>query len=269
MRNRLVFCVIAISFLASCQKELTNEGLPEFCAVTSIKVTDGTTNAITAMYTFEYDSFLLKPSKLKYENFPKGISRTLSPTYAGDSIYLGARGFITLDNSGKISILNETNSFPGIENGDYYYTYNNVGRMEQKLLDDGVDDASRTNFTYNNDTLVSYKQDIPGYVQGLSASLTYSNTLQVKAFPELATLEIFPELMLYMPCIKLGKLTSAPLAQIISTKATSGSETNTTTTYSNYTLTQEGWLSSFETSTVVDGQKAVKTVYNFEYQCIK
>lgn len=269
MRNKSVLSslIVCCFLFCGCQKELTDQSLPEFCGVTSVTVTDGTTNTVTAVYTFTYDTVIHKPSILKYQNFPKGISRTINPTYTGDSIYLGSTNFITLDGTGKISILNERNSLPGINNGDYYYEYNTQGQLEQKLLDNGIDDAARTNFTYKNDTLVAFRQDIPNFQQGLSASLTYSNTLQLKGFSEFAAVEIFPELLLYMPCIKLGKLSSTPLAQITSNIAEPSS--TSASNYGNYILTQEGWLSSFEVTTPVNGQKPIKTIYSFEYECYK
>jgi hypothetical protein len=261
--------ILLVVLVSSCQKELDIEDLPKFCGVSSITIIDGKTNAVTAVYSYEYDSFLLKPSKIIYENLSNGVTRTVKPTYAGDSIYLGGQGFITLDNSGKVSILNQANNMPGIDNGDYYYTYNNQGRIEQKLLDDGVDDAKRTNFIYTEDSLTGYRQDLPGHSQGLLATFSYASKLQLKGFLELANVEVFPELVLYLPCIKLGKLPTHPLSQIISARSVYGTLPKITVDYNNYTLTQEGWLSSFESNRNQEGGGTTKTIYKIDYLCTK
>lgn len=259
--------VVAVLFLTACQKEITEEALPEFCALSSITLRESSNGPVIARYSFGYDSLLRRPNLLQYQHYTHGVTRTIRPVYANDSIRLGADGFIALDRSKRVTLLRETNGLSGIDNGEYYYDYNTNGQLAQRTFDDGINDIKHTNYTYTNDSLSSVLQDYMGYQNSLTASPSYYTPQKLNGFGEYAFLEIFPELLLYMPCLKIG---NAPLWPLSSVKTEidvpSAPIPSYTTTYSNYTFTPEGWISSFETKAGKTGTP-VSTIYEFDYYC--
>jgi hypothetical protein len=270
MKNKIIlFCIAAIS-LGSCQKELTDDNPPVFWAVTGITVSNADIKEVVAQYNFEYDSVKRQATMMNYQNFSLGVSRTIYPLYSKDTVYLGQDSYLTLDPSKRVKILTEFNARPGIANGDYYYNYNGQGQLEERLLDDGMGDAIRTTFNYNNGDLVKYKQDFKGYPLANSSTLSYLTAPKINGFGQYSLLEVFPELLLYMPCLSIGKPVSYPVSQIDSQVDIPGSPANSfITLYSNYTLTPEGYISTYQTKVQVGLALPVNTLYEFTYRSFK
>jgi hypothetical protein len=270
MRNSpILFCVLALLLLSSCQKELTEEGgAPTFCNVASITVKNGGGNVIE-LYEYEYDSVSRRPTRLRYQNFEAGTSKIVTPVYSADTVYLGLNTYLTVDASKRIKKLSEFDPPQGLIEGDYYFTYNSNGQLTERLIDDGVNDAYTTSFNYNNNNLVNFSEDVPGFPQPIPSTVAYGSSPELKAYTQYALLELFPELLLYMPTLQLGKISPLPIATVESTLELPGSPlpVTVTTTYDNYTLTQEGWLSTFQSKTVAGGSTVTSASYQFQYRC--
>ena len=204
---------------------------------------------------------------LRYQNLEVGTSKTIYPTYSNDTIYFASNSFLTFDASNRIETLTESDPTPG-KDFTYYYTYNSEGYLNQRLIDDGVNDAVRTNFTYSNGNLLSFKQDYGGFPQSLSANVSLATSPGIASFKQLGLIQLFPELLLYMPAVQLGKIASSPLSNIQVDITPANAPTDSfANVYSNYSLTAEGWLSSFQTDVVVNGIPESTIKYEFEYKC--
>lgn len=268
MRKKLLpFLFSAIILLCSCQKELTDEGQPGFCHLSGITVKDEAGN-ITSVYQFTYDSILRRPTLLYFEDFTSGNTKTIFPSYNKDTITLGSNSYLTLDASRRLKTLVEFNGTQGIYNADFYYTYNSEGQLSERLIDDRVNSALRTNFTFTNGNLTSFKEDLPGYPQSITGILSYAASPIIAGYSQYALLELFPELLLYMPLFQIGKLPNTPVTSLKADINVPGFPISSINiTYSNYSLTNEGWLGAFETSTVVSGSSPVISKYQFHYKC--
>ena len=269
MRNKLLlFCISAVIIFSSCQKELAEEGLPTFCTVSSITIKNATGN-VTAVYEYEYDSVLRRPTKLSYRDFELNITKEVVPVYSGDTVFLGLNSYLVIDPSKRLKKLTEADAAQGLINGDYYFNYNSSGQLSERLIDDGFNDAFRTNFNYTNENLTDFTEDVPGIAQPVSSTVTYGNSPQIKANAQYTMLELFPELLLYMPLFQLGKISSLLIATVASDVTVPGSPlpVTITTSYTNYTLTSEGWPSAFESKTTVGNTTAASASYEFQYRC--
>ncbi|MES2645675.1 MAG: hypothetical protein V4717_02280 [Bacteroidota bacterium] len=267
MKARLILgCLVTIAFLTSCQKELKEEDNPTFCNVSTITIKNGNSK-ITAKYSYEYDSVTRRATMLKFQNFESGAIKIIYPTYSGDTVFLSQKGYLVLDASKRLTALQDPNA-PGGKNLSYFYSYNSQGSLEQRLMDDGVNDVLRTNFSYTNGNLTGYKQDYAGFPQSLAATIELNTTTNVTGFNQLALLDLFPELVFYLPTFQLGKISDFPLSKIqANIGVTNLPASSFVNTYNNYTLTPEGWLSSFQTDEVIVGVPESTTSYSFEYNC--
>jgi hypothetical protein len=267
MKNRVIlFCILAVSGVA-CQKELTDDGGPAFWALTDVIVTDVNTKAVLSKYEYEYDSISMKASKLLFQNPVTGATRTIYPSYSTDTVFLCTNSYLVVDASKRVKQLSEFNARPGVVNGEYFYDYNGEGQLQERLYDDGATDAIRTTFNYNNGDLVQYSQDFKGYPLANTASLTYLNTPRILGFGQYSLLEIFPELLLYMPCLSIGRSVLYPLSQINSEVSLPAPPMPPYTTYySNFVMNAQGYVTSFETSVQIGTNPVVKKHYEFTYQ---
>ena len=271
MKNKVIlFCILAVSSVA-CQKELANDGGPAFWALTDVTVSDVNTKAVLSTYRYEYDSITMKATKLVYLNNVQNVqggTRTIYPSYNADTVFLGTGSYLVVDASKRVKQLSEFNARPGVVNGEYFYDYNGEGQLQERLYDDGgVTDAIRTTFNYNNGDLVQYSQDFKGYPLANTASLTYLNNPRILGFGQYSLLEIFPELLLYMPCLSIGRSVLSPLSQITSEVSIPGPPTpRYTTLYSNFVMNAQGYVTSFETSVQIGTTPVVKTHYEFTYR---
>jgi len=255
-----------LTILNSCQKELAENNLAAFCGVSSVILKDGSGN-IKARYDYEYDSLLRRPTMMRYQNFQSGTSKTIYPTYSNDTVYFSQGNYLTLDASKRIKFLAEPTPVPA-NYLNYYYTYNSNGNLDQRLLDDGINDALRTNFFFDNGNLSGYKKDYAGVPQSLSADITTATAPKITGYNQYAFFEIFPELLLYMPVLQLGKMPAFPMSAIeTSIENTGGSSPAYTTNYSNYAVNAEGWLSTFETNMTVNGVPGSTVKYELAYTC--
>jgi len=258
--------ISSLAILSSCQKELSENNITAFCGVSAVTLKDGNGN-ITARYDYQYDSLLRRPTMMRYQNFEAGTSRTVYPTYSNDTVFFAQNSYLTLDASNRIKTLTEPTQAQANQI-DYYYTYNSNGNLDQRLLDDGINDAVHTNFSYNNGNLAGYKQDYAGVPQSLSANITTATTPKISAYGQYAFVEIFPELLFYMPALQLGKMPAFPISAIETSIETTGNPyPSYTTNYSNYTVNAEGWLSTFEVNMTLNGVPGSTIKYELAYTC--
>ena len=267
MKGKLILsCFISILMLSSCQKELGEENVIPFCALTSV-VLKNKAGAITARYNYQYDSITQRPTLLQFNNLTNGTSTTINPTYKNDTIFLAQNSYLTLDASNRIETLVDPNAAGG-KNLSYYYTYNSQGQLNQRLIDDGINDALRTNFNYTNEALSTINQDFGGFPQSLSATVSLLTAQKLNGFSQFSVLEFFPELLLYLPSFQLGKITSFPLSEVeVIVAIPNLPAASFTNKYTNYSFTPEGWLSSFQSDVVVNGVTESTIQYEFEYKC--
>lgn len=267
MKGKLILsCFIAVLMLGACQKELGEQNAIPFCALTSV-VIKNKAGAITGRYSYEYDSITRRPTLLQFNNLINGTSKTIIPTYKNDTIFLAQNSYLTVDASNRIETLVDPNAAGG-QNLSYYYTYNSQGQLDQRLIDDGINDALRTNFVYTNDTLATINQDFAGFPQSLSAAVSLFTAQKLTGFNQFSVLELFPELLLYMPALQLGKITSFPLSEVeVNVAIPTLPPDSFTNKYSSYSFTPEGWLSSFQSDVVVNGVTESTIKYEFEYKC--
>ncbi len=270
-KHNFFLCVVLAIAGISCQKELDRVATPTFWAITNISLTDADSGTVLGVYDFTYDSLLRRATRLNYVSPVQRISKEIYPLYGKDTVYLGTNSFIALDRSKRITLLSENNAASGIQNGDYYYNYNDLGHLKERLLDDGVSDALRTTFNYDNGDLVQYHQDIKGFPLANTAALTYSTDQpRISNFSQYSLLEIFPELLLYMPCFNMGKLVLYPLSKIDSQVSIPAPPTPPYTTYyKNFVMTAEGYISSFETMVQIGTNPPVNKHYAFTYKSFK
>jgi hypothetical protein len=269
MKGKLLLTgLITIAFLTSCQKELKKEetDASAFCSVSAITISNGNSK-VTGKYTYTYDSISRRATMLKFQSFEANTTKIYYPTYSGDTMFFSQKGYLILDASKRIKLLVDPNA-PGGKNLAYYYSYNSQGKLEQRLIDDGFNDALRTNFSYTNGSLSGFKQDYAGFPQSLAAIVSLNTATTITDFNQFALVDLFPELVMYLPTFQLGTITEFPLAKIeANIGITNLPASNFVNTYGNYTLTAEGWLSSFQTDEVIVGVPESTTKYLFEYKC--
>lgn len=265
--NKLTLGLLLLTLLNACQKELDDQILLKYCAIESLTLKDGNTGAAFAVYNYEYDSINRRPIVLRYTDLVSGESRLLAPTYADDTIYLGSN-YLALDAGKRLVTLSETNAITGLSNGKYFYTYNSEGFIKERILDDGVNDAENTLFSFSGGTVSGYTQDFVSVPNAFNSSISYLSFPAYADFGQFAMYDIYPELMLYMPCFRIGRTPLFAMSAIKTAVAIPGSPiTAIDFNYSNYNLTIEGWPSSFESDVLVNGVSAYKTKYEFTYRC--
>jgi hypothetical protein len=267
MSSKLLLAALFLSMVSSsCQKEISWDKDVKFCGVSSITIRDGR-GIITEKYEYQYDTILRRPNMFRHKNMITGATTTIFPVYSRDTIYLGSNNFIIVDASNRIKTLTENDPVSG-NTLTYYYTYNSLGYVDQRLVDNGIDDASRTYFSYDNGSLSGYKQDYQGYPQALSAVVSYQQTTRLSGYYEYSLVELFPELLFYLPGVQLGKSSGYAIQQVEKTLNTNSlPAVSVTDTYSNYSVNSEGWLSAFQTDIMLSGTPGSTSKYEINYQC--
>jgi hypothetical protein len=204
----------------------------------------------------------------RHKNLVSGATTTIFPVYSKDTIYLGESNFIIVDASNRIKTLTQQDPASG-KTLTYYYTYNSLGYVDQRLVDDGISDASRTYYSYDNGSLSGYKQDYQGYPQALSAVVSYQQSTRLNGYYAYSLVELFPELIFYMPGFQLGKSSGYAIKQVDKTLNTNNLPSiSVTDTYSNYSVNSDGWLSAFQTDIMLSGTTPGSTSkYEINYQC--
>lgn len=253
-----------LALFCSCQKEVNWNDNIKFCGVSSITVRNAAGN-VTEEYNYDYDTVLRRPILLQYHNLLKGSSIILRPVYAHDTIYLDENSFIITDGSRRIKTLTETNAATG-KTLTYYYAYDNFGYLYERYCDDGINDAIRTKFSYDNGSLTGYSQDVQGYPQALSATVSYQPSTRFNAYWEYSTVELFPELILYLPAFQMGKYSNYAI-KTVEKKIATGNVVSLTENYSNYSVTSEGWPEGFQTDQLVSGVTKATSRYEINYKC--
>jgi hypothetical protein len=253
-------------FFTSCQKEVNWNDDVKFCGVSTIIVRNAS-GAITEKFTFQYDTVRRRPEALGYTNFESGTSEQILPEYKADTIFYNANVYAVTDGTRRIKLLHTIDKSSG-KALDYYYTYDTFGYLTQRIADDGYHDAARTNFTYDNGMLTGFQQDFQGYPLALSAVVSYEQSTRFNGYSEYSLIELFPELVLYMPTFQMGKMAAYAIKKVERhIDNTNLPPMNLTDNYSNYSLNTEGWPQEFQTQLVVSGTPALTSKYSFEYTC--
>jgi hypothetical protein len=267
MSSKLLLAAFLITIVSSsCQKEISWNDDVKFCGVSSITIRNGS-GVITEKYEYQYDTVSRRPNMFRHKNLVSGAITTIFPVYSKDTIYLGSENFIIVDASNRIKTLTQKDLITG-NTLTYYYTYNSLGYVDQRLVDNGIDDASRTYFSYDNGSLSGYKQDYQGYPQALSAVVSYQQSTRLSGYYEYSLVELFPELLLYLPGVQLGKSSGYAIKQVEKTLNTNNlPSVSVTDTYSNYSVNSEGWLSAFQTDIMLSGTPKTTSKYEINYQC--
>lgn len=258
--------LIALMVFTSCQKEINWKNDVKFCGVSSITMSNAN-GIVVEKYEFGYDTINRRPNVLRFQNLQTGISQTIVPQYRQDTIIYTSNTYVTVDASGRIKTLNTVDATTG-KPLVYYYTYNIMGYLDQRLIDDGIHDAIRTNYTYDNGFLTGYQQDFQGYPLALSAVVSYQQSTKFNGYCEYSMIELFPELTLYLPTFQMGKMSSYAIRKV-EKKTTNSSipPVSTTDNYSNYSLNPEGWPQGFQTDVMVSGVPESTSKYSIDYSC--
>ena len=262
--NSLFFLAAAALGLGACQKELTDDSLPPYCAPSQITISaDG---AVAVQFNIGYDSAMQRANTFAY-TVPGGPSASYTISYAGDSVKMSNGTWLVLDGSGRIRSMHEAEGML-TDAGDFFYTYNQGGQMTERLFDDGVSELERYSFTYSGDQLNAYTLDALG-VTGLgTGSLSFSSSPKISGYALLQYFELLPELMPYAMLGSAGALTGYPITTNVLTINIPGAPLDFTSTYSGYAQNSEGYPTSFQAA-VETGSGSVSTLsFSIEYRCL-
>ncbi len=258
MRNYSVIfcCALAAILLDSCQKELTGTVDTFGCKVqqwTYLNANGG----ISGSFSYTYDSASAKPTQLVYTD-SSGLQLTVIPTFKGDTVFFSNSSYAVLDGSKRITHLVEKSGFS--PNGVYYYQYDAGGHGTNSYV---------YNATFTGDALTKFTQPYGVVPDVIASTYTYSDSVKVSDYNYFLIVgDDFPELQLYLPCFSIGIFTTKAIARedysvlvpIVTISATS-------TSFTNYKLTGQGYISSVNVSTATTSSVTSSYSINANYIC--
>lgn len=257
----LVFTVI------SCQKELDENGY-ESCLLERVEVYYGSASEPSEVYGYEYNPVSMQFSGLHIEIPALGYSRHAAVSVSAKGIMVEGLAKIELDGSRRITHLETIGDYPGSQQGDYFFGYNNTGFLEERLFDDGnlvlertVYDNDGTGFTHFHK---KYESD-PKTVQG---EFTYGNAGTQPGNVLLPYGDVFPELVPFFPMVRLGKISPLPLERVSETlESPAGPPLTADYLYNGYGETDAGSLASFESRMEKTGRPPLTRKFRLTYTC--
>lgn len=248
-------CVLAALLFNSCQKEITGTIDTFGCKVQQWSYLNAN-GGVSYRFSYSYDSATAKPTQLVYTD-SMGMIKTVLPTFKGDTVFFSNSSYAVLDGSKRIKHLIEKSGFS--PNGDYYYEYDAGGHISKRTYDDGSS-SYISNATFTGDALTKFTLPHNIVPDAIVFTYTYIDSIKVSGFNYFAMVgNDFPELQLYLPCFTIGIFTTKA---IVKEDVTPGvpqyfNFSPFSTSYTNYALTGQGYISSFTATTTVSG-----TVYS-------
>jgi hypothetical protein len=267
--NRILGALIWMVFvgLGGCQKELDESTLSKICSVSKFSISSGTD--LLEEFVISHDPVTMLPAVIIHSVPSAGESRTILPVYTRDTIYLGGGSYIVRDASGRITRLSENGATSAGVNGDFYYTYAAGGVLKERIFDDGASSAEKTVFTFSNDSLILFQQDLNGNPGAFVADITYQNSGSIKDFAQYQLVDFFPELSAYWPLIGIGRTPSFPIAKVNYSVSIPGLPfPPVDVPYAGYSLTSpDGFLQGYQNTFSIPGSPTAQFNYTLEYKC--
>ena len=266
MNFRLIAIGIVTTSLFACQKELTDDALPPYCAPSQITLSSSGT--VLAQFNVDYDTVNRRASAITY-NSAGGSSGTFAIQYSGDTIRLSNGTVMVTDVTKRIRYLNEVEGLIGGV-GEYFYAYNQAGQLTEKTYDDGINELERYNFSYTNESLSTYTLDALGQTNLLSGVMTYGTSPRITDFALLQYFEVLPELMPYAMLVEAGLLSVLPLeTHVVTTNIPGQPPLTFTSNYSGYSVNTDGFPTAYQASVPTGQPGATVTVaFSIDYRCI-
>lgn len=192
-----------------------------------------------------------------------------------DSILIDPYQYLILDQEKRVVVFVTRANVNLPNNTDtyrYQYTYNADGYLSKKTLYvNGSNLAySQTNYTYNNNLLVTCEMSIGSvHLKVVESTLTYHTNLIVKDW--LYMIPDAHESYMYSTVFNFGKKPNRALAQVTTNilHPSNGSITESwITTYGNYSINADGYVEAVTTQGDLQrGMPAMHGKTVFKYQC--
>ncbi len=255
MRNGtvLVCCALAAMLLNSCQKELTGTVDTFGCKVQQFTYLNAN-GGISSSFSYSYDSATSKATQLVYTD-SLGLQTTVTPTFKGDTVFFSNGSYAVLDGSKRIKHLVERSAISAISsNGDYYYEYDASSHISKRTYDDGTN-SYISNATFTGDALTKFTLPYGTVSDVVALAYTYSDSVKVSDYNYFVMVgDDFPELQLYLPCFTIGVFTTKAITKEDITVAIPLITLPTiSTSFTNYALTGQGYISSVTVTTSIAG----------------
>lgn len=262
-----VFFFVFLGFF-SCQKELDPEAY-QTCLPQTIEVyLNGNANP-GELYTYVYDPATLWPQSITLSIPDSLYLKTINVSFANDTIYLGAVGFIKLDGSRRITQLSLNEDLAGVEKGNYFYGYNNEGVLAERLFDNGDDVLERAAFTHQGTYIDSFYFQYEFQPGTLLGSLSYLSSPNGNGENNLLPYtDIFPELLPFAYMVKLGSISNDLPDKMKVLYESPGMPTYTLNyAYSSYGFNSDNLLTGFGSQLTVEGYPDYHRRFSIAYVC--